>query len=192
MATRMLVWAIDEIAGFDTAWVTIDARRMSAEGQQSGLMPSPYWVRYRLETAEEFVTASMTVDSRWDGGSSSLDLKHDHARGWTVDGRARPDLEDAQDLDLACCPLTNTMPILRHRFHRGPGDHEFLMAFIEVPSLRVVPARQRYTHVRTLVNGGAIVRYGSGSFRSDLTIDADGFVVDYPRLGRRLEGRRRE
>lgn len=54
----------------------------------------------------------------------------------------------------------------------------------------MLPFRQRYTHVRTLTNGHAIVRYASGSFSSDLTIDADGFVVDYPQLGRRIEPRR--
>jgi hypothetical protein len=28
-----------------------------------------------------------------------------------------------------------------------------------------------------------VVRYSSGDFESDLTIDADGFVVEYPKLG---------
>jgi hypothetical protein len=39
------------------------------------------------------------------------------------------------------------MPVLRHDLLRLPGDHEFLMAFIEIPSLRVVPRRERYTHL---------------------------------------------
>jgi hypothetical protein len=60
------------------------------------------------------------------------------------------------------------------------------MAFIEVPSLRVVPSRQRYTHLRGLDGRGAVVRYASGSFQSDLVIDRDGFVVEYPQLGRRV------
>lgn len=114
-----------------------------------------------------------------------LDLRR-YGGHWTVNGERRPDLDDALDCDLAACPLTNTMPILRHQLHRQPDDHTFLMAFIEVPSLRVVPASQRYIHLREF-DGGAVVRYQSGSFQSDLTIDADGFVVDYPKLGRRLE-----
>ena len=60
------------------------------------------------------------------------------------------------------------------------------MAFIEVPALRVVPSRQRYTHVGRRDDGVAVVRYESGSFRSELTIDADGLVIDYPQLGRRM------
>jgi hypothetical protein len=132
----------------------------------------------------------MTVLRRWGRGSDELDLRRDDAGNWTVDGSPRPDLGGALDVDLARCPLTNTMPILRHGLQRGPSDHQLLMAFVELPSLRVVPVLQRYTHVRTLTNGHAIVRYASGSFESDLTIDADGFVVDYPQLGRRLEPRR--
>jgi hypothetical protein len=128
----------------------------------------------------------MMVTSRWAGGTASLDLRRDDAGRWTVDGEQRPDLQAALDLDLACCPLTNTMPILRHGFHRAPGHHEFLMAFIEVPGLRVVPSHQRYSHLQPLTRGGAIVRYESGSFQSDLTIDGEGLVVEYPRLGRRL------
>ncbi|CAN5260621.1 putative glycolipid-binding domain-containing protein [soil metagenome] len=182
---RMLLWSIDEIAGFDVAWVTIDGERLTAEGQQSGLMPMPYWVRYRLETTERFVTTRMTVESRWETGEATLDLRRDDG-GWTVDGESRPDLDQAFDLDLAGCPLTNTMPILRHGLHVHHGGRDLLMAFIEVPSLRVVPSRQRYTHVRALGGGSSIIRYRSGSFQSDLTIDANGFVVDYPQLGSRL------
>jgi hypothetical protein len=63
------------------------------------------------------------------------------------------------------------------------------MAFVTVPRLEVVPNEQRYTHVERRGNG-AIVRYRSGTFRSDLTIDADGFVLDYPQLGRRLSAGR--
>lgn len=45
---RMLLWELDEISGFDTAWVSVNGDRLSAEGQQTGLSPIPYWVRYRL------------------------------------------------------------------------------------------------------------------------------------------------
>jgi hypothetical protein len=78
------------------------------------------------------------------------------------------------------------MPILRHGFHREPGDQELLMAFIAIPTLEVTPNRQRYTFLRRLVDGGGQVRYASGSFRSDLTVDDEGFVLDYPQLGRRI------
>ena len=183
-AARLLAWEIDDTAGFDSAWATLEDGRLRAEGRAVWQRPRLIWIDYRLETGDAFVTRTMDVDARWDGGAASLRLRNDDG-SWTVNGGPRPDLEGALDCDLAACPLTNTMPILRHGLHRAAGDHELLMAFIQVPTLEVTPNRQRYTFLPR-VDAGAQVRYASGSFRSDLTIDEDGFVLDYPQLGRRI------
>jgi uncharacterized protein len=184
---RLLVWTIDDTDGFDTAWVAIDGSRLTVDGRTVGQRPTAWWLEYRLETGEQFVHDRLVAASRWDGRTATLDLRRDAASGsWTADGEPRPDLDGALDCDLMACPLTNTMPVLRHDLHRTPGDRTLLMAFVEVPSLTVVPNRQRYTHLRPLPRGGGVVRYRSGTFSSDLTLDGDGFVVDYPRLGRRL------
>lgn len=181
----MLIWSIHETAGVDTAWVSSDTRHLSVEGRVAGQLPRPYWLTYRLETDDDWVHRRMEVEARWSDGFARLDLRREQG-AWTENGVPRPDLDVALDCDLGACPMTNTMPVLRHRLHERPGDTEFLMAFIEVPDLRVVPSTQRYTHLEARPDGGAVVRYRSGSFQSDLTIDADGFVVDYPQLGRRI------
>ncbi|HET7030092.1 MAG TPA: putative glycolipid-binding domain-containing protein [Candidatus Limnocylindrales bacterium] len=184
---RFLAWQIDDSAGFDAAWATVERDTLRAEGRSVGQRPAPFWTTYRLETGPAFVTARMEVESRSAGGRASLDLRRDHDGTWRVDGEPRPDLAGALDCDLGECPLTNTMPVLRHGLLDGPGDHELLMAFIEVPGLRVLPSRQRYTHVAREPTGDTIVTYRSGTFRSDLRFDRDGFVRTYPQLGRRIE-----
>jgi hypothetical protein len=183
---RLLVWRIDATAGVDAAWVEIDGTRLVADGRAAGQRPFAWWTTYHLETGDAFVTSRVTVESRWADGGASLELVRT-AAGWTANGRHRPDLDAALDCDLGACPLTNTMPVLRHGLLDTPGDRELLMAFIEVPELTVVPSVQRYTHVRSLDHGRAVVTYRGDSFRSDLTFDPDGFVVDYPQLGHRLE-----
>jgi hypothetical protein len=189
---RFLAWQIDATSGFDSAWAEIDGRALVAEGRAVGQRPTPYWIDFRLETGDDFVTAYFQAEARWEGGSAGLDLRRDPAAGWTVDGGPRPDLAEALDCDLGACPLTNTMPVLRHDLLRQSGDHHFLMAFIEVPSLRVVPSRQRYTHLRAGDPSGAVIKYRSSSFESDLVFDAEGFVLEYPQLGRRVLPRRME
>jgi uncharacterized protein len=184
---RFLIWEIDETAGFDTAWAAIDGTRLRAEGRAAGLRPMSFWTTYALETDERFMTARVLAESRYEGGSATLDLRRDDGGRWTVNDQPRPDLDGALDCDLAACPLTNTMPVLRHGLLQQPGDHEFLMAFIEIPWLRVVPDRQRYTHVAPAsADRLATVRYRSGAFESVLSFDPDGFVIDYPQLGRRV------
>lgn len=60
------------------------------------------------------------------------------------------------------------------------------MAFVELPHLRVLAAHQRYEHIALGPDGTARVRYSSGSFSSTLTVDGEGFVTNYPQLGRRV------
>ena len=184
---QLLAWTIDETAGFDTAWISLGRDSLVADGFAAAQRPLPSWTTYGLTTDRAFVTRRFVAESRTGAGTTTLDLRRDEG-AWTVNGRPRPDLDDALDCDLAGCPLTNTMPIRRHDLHRTAGDVTFLMAFVEVPSLDVVPSRQRYTTIRPLGEGApAIVRYRSDGFESDLEIDADGLVLVYPRLGRRID-----
>ncbi len=50
------------------------------------------------------------------------------------------------------------------------------------------PSSQRYTAVRDLGGGRRLVRYESldSPLTADLAFDADGLVVEYPGIGRRL------
>jgi hypothetical protein len=184
----MLAWSVHETGGFDTAWATLDAdaRTLAASGRAFGLRPQPYWLTYEFESDPDYATRRMSVEARTEAGTAILELLREHGH-WTVNGAARPDLDAAIDCDLAACPLTNTMPILRHRLHEGPGDRSLVMAYIQVPGLRVIRSEQRYRHLYRRPDGSAIVRYRSSGFEDDLTIDPDGFVVDYPKLGRRVE-----
>ncbi|MBO0840865.1 MAG: putative glycolipid-binding domain-containing protein, partial [Sciscionella sp.] len=187
---RHLLWQVVETAGFEAAWLSLDGLRLHAMGTAVGQLPRPYWLRYELATDANAITERLEVVATTDTAEHRLDLLR-HNGIWTVNGQARPDLADALDCDLACSPVTNTMPILRHGLARAPGSQRFVMAFVQVPSLRVVPAAQSYAHLdSTAVDGaghGARVRYASGSFSADLTVDADGVVIDYPTMARRVE-----
>lgn len=111
-----------------------------------------------------------------------------------------PSLTAADDCDLGLCPLTNTMPMLRTVLPRSgrtgsadgstPGPEvNFVMAWVEVPSLRVIRSQQAYQLRRVDVDGTSVVRYIGlhRSFESDLAVDRDGLVIDYPQLARRVD-----
>nr|WP_267873671.1 putative glycolipid-binding domain-containing protein [Massilia sp. Se16.2.3] len=95
---------------------------------------------------------------------------------------ARPAaLDGCIDIDLTASCFTNTLPIRRlgaALTERQPID----VAWVWIPELRVEKARQAYTRL-----DDARVRFesvGTG-FQADLTVDGDGFVLDYPGLFRR-------
>lgn len=196
------VWAKeDPFPGSELADVTVADDRISARGSAIGTNPLPYRLEYELETAEGFVTTRLwarTEGRRWTreihltrATSGLWSSKTDSSGGVQLPGLERdPDMDPvtgALDCDLGLSPLTNSMPVLRHRLHEEGGPVDFLMAWVSVPDLNAHPSRQRYTFLRR-ERHARVVRYESrgGNFTSDLRFDDDGIVIDYPKLARRI------
>ncbi|MGW1957471.1 putative glycolipid-binding domain-containing protein [Streptomyces sp. NPDC001920] len=179
--TRVITWEVTGSKGVETAWVEFGGGFLKGRGRAVGTVPEPYWISYELDTADGFVTRRLRVTAESAGGVRTLDLRHDGAGRWTANGAHLPEVDGALDCDLGRCPLTNTMPVLRRGLHGAPGEASFLMAWVSVPDLAVLPSRQTYTRLEQ-----GSIRFVSGDFRSDITFDDDGFVVDYPGLATRL------
>lgn len=196
---RTIMWrGLDDLR-LEACEVSLGPARLSARGTQIGTAPRPYRLDYRLETLTEFVTSELTVRARGESWERRLELRHDGRGGWSCvasghgaeslepAGGELDDLESALDCDLGLCPLTNAMPVLRCGLMEG-GEHDFVMAWVSVPALRVTRSEQRYEHVRRL-DRGAVVRYVGRhrDFVGELELDADGLVVHYPELAERVE-----
>ena len=181
----MLMWAGTDEWRAETAEVHLHEDRLTATGVQLGLSPEPYRLDYLLGTTAGWVTSTLDVIASGDGWRRTLRLERTPDGRWSRDGdNDLPALTGAEDCDLGFSPLTNTMPILRHRLHRERGAVELTMAWVSVPDLRLHASVQRYEHLRTSPQG-AVVRFASGDFTADLLVDAAGFVVDYPELAQR-------
>jgi uncharacterized protein len=184
---RVVTWDVEVSRGLETAWVTLGDGRLAGRGRAVGLDPEPYWLTYELETGDGYVTRRLTVEVESATYARRLDLVRGDDGIWTANGRVVDEVAGALDCDLGRSPLTNTMPILRHRLHQGPGAYNLVMAWVAVPELTVHRSEQGYTHLRPS-GGGAIVEYAGShrSFVGDLVIDPDGLVIDYPQLARRI------
>jgi hypothetical protein len=86
-------------------------------------------------------------------------------------------LDGTDFFDLGYSPLFNSLPVLAGL--EGPSD--FVMTWVDVPSLEVSRSEQRYEPL-----GGRVVRYSEGSFVADIELDGEGFVVRYPGLAERV------
>jgi hypothetical protein len=199
MVARSISWVKEPSVGIEFAEVELSDRRMRATGVAIGSDPMPYRLDYRFVSRSRFVTKSIELVARGQGWTRTLTLERDKLGEWDATWESHGeallppptgdmnDLAEALDCDLALSPLTNTMPVLRHGLLRGGGPVDFLMAWISVPDLSVIPSRQRYTFVRTdeLIS---VVRYESESrdFTAEIVFDEDGLVVEYPGIGHRL------
>src|SRR5262249_13642213 len=93
-------------------------------------------------------------------------------------------LDGCIDIDITATPFTNTLPIRRLDWQVGQS-RLLHMVYFQIPELRVSPAFQQYTCLEKNEQGSRF-EYQQGDFRAILSIDADGFVQNYPELFRQL------
>jgi uncharacterized protein len=135
----------------------------------------------RMEVARAEVDAgNLRADGTQLGVAYELryDVEPGRLRAQVVGGRSIDIGLDGTDFfDLGYSPLFNSLPVLAG-LH---GAADFVMSWVEVPSLEVKRSEQRYEPL-----GGGVVRFRSGSFTADIEFDGDGFVTRYPGLAERV------
>jgi hypothetical protein len=181
-----LGWMAEPWPGLERVIVTASAAGYQADGQLIMAEDELVTVRYQLRCDAGWRFTGLYLSVTGAVGRRALAVSADGAGTWTVDGQPRPDLAGCTDIDINCTPLTNTLPIRRIAW--SPGDaHDLAVAYVSVPELEVRAVRQRYTLLDTDErDGGARYRYESGSFRSDVRVDRDGWVTDYPGIWHRV------
>jgi uncharacterized protein len=107
---------------------------------------------------------------------------------WLVDrgqGAERSTFGGALDLDVAGAVLFNALPIRRLGLHREAGEHQLPVVYVSLPELSVRLSQQTYTTV-SIGEESSVVNYRDENVSADLTVDSNGFVLDYPDLARRI------
>lgn len=192
----------DHPARLDTATINLEPGRLTAHGTSR---TDAYALSWALTTTDGWVTRRLTATVHGHGWSRHLELERSDDGVWSSIANSSgdcplpaPGLDDpasltgALDCDLGLCPVTNTMPILRLNLHTeelAPVDETSMaVAWVDVPSLRVLQSRQMYSQLRAPSAGrNGVVLYSSDNhgFTAELEIDSDGIVVNYPGLATR-------
>ena len=151
MPTR-LVWLGDGARRMEVAHVEQTEPEFVASGTQLGVV---YELRYRLE--DEALHLELV-------GERIVEIE----------------LNGADFFDLGWSPLFNSLPVIRDRLLEPGPPRDYLMCWVDVPSLEVSMSEQSYEPL-----GDSVVRFRAGEFVSDITFDEQGFVVSYPGIGAR-------
>lgn len=186
----MLTWAGEGTFRLEAVRVVLGGRGMRATGSTVAAADADreaYSASYSLATDEAGVLARLTVRTLTRRGEQHVTVSRSEENNWLVDhggGAQRTGFEGAVDVDLEFSPLFNALPVRRLGMHRSVGEHDLRVVFVSLPSLQVELVHQTY---RTVALGERpVVGFSSGSFGAELTLDAEGLVVDYPGLARRL------
>ena len=97
------------------------------------------------------------------------------------EARAEVALGDADFFDLGFSPLFNSLPVVRDGLLDVSRARDYVMRFVEVPSLEVSTSPQRYEPL-----GERRIRFRSGNFTAVLEFAPDALVERYEGLAERL------
>jgi hypothetical protein len=99
-----------------------------------------------------------------------------------MNGAHRTELDGCYDIDLACTPFTNTLPIRRLPLLEGDAA-EVPVVLVDPETLEVRPVMQRYTRLTSHTWRHENLDSGVAT---ELEVDEHGLVKDYPDEFRRL------
>lgn len=175
--TRIVRWRPLDVAGLEHLEIAETPTAIVANsvliGEREGIR---FGTRYEVELAPNWSFRALRLE-RIDG--ARLELYSDGEGGWT-NGRhlSLPELDGCIDIDISGTPFTNILPIRRARF--SPGEPaRFTMAWIPLDTLEPFADEQIYT---LLDDNRFLYESADGSFKAELTLDADGFVAHYPTM----------
>lgn len=189
----MLSWRSDDSGGgLESARITPSGGGFRAVGRMIRHVPEGVLTAsYRVVVGGDGVLTRLAVDVANSEGEQQLTISRSADGVWLVDdgsGGARGAFSGARDVDLAFSPVFNALPVRRLGLHRDPSEHVLPMVFVDLPTLAVETTEQTYRTVRPgTATAPAVIGFSSAGFAAELTVDADGFPVDYPGIARRTE-----
>jgi hypothetical protein len=175
MTTRRVAWRrTDEVATDEHCTLTLRDSGLSLVGTVLGAEGgTPVRIEYRVRTDGAGLTTAVHVRDLRGFEQRTLTLERDAKGNWTVDGTKVRTLKGCTDVDLACSPSTNTLPIRRLRIGIG-ASQTIKAAWVQFPDLTVVKAAQTYSRLDEFT-----YRYASEGFEAELVVDDDGLVAAY-------------
>ncbi len=175
MTTRRVAWRrTDEVRTDEHCTISVRDAGLSIVGTVLGAEGGlPIRIEYRVFADGAGATTAVHVRDYRGFAQRQLALARDPKGNWTVNGVADRTLKGCVDVDLACSPSTNTLPIRRLRLGVG-GSATIKAVLVRFPELTVEKASQTYSRPDEFA-----YRYSSGTYESELVADDDGVVAQY-------------
>jgi hypothetical protein len=188
METRSALWTALSWPGAEHLVLRPEPDGWLAEGAIVGRADgTPFSAAYTVRCDASWRVRALLLRLRRADGEHALELRADGAGGWQRGaGRAQLELAGCIDVDIAATPFTNTLPIRRLKLAVGAAA-TIRVAYVDVPSLACSAAEQRYTHLEARPDSAGRYRYEglSTAYQTEIEVDGDGLVLDYPGLWRR-------
>jgi uncharacterized protein len=183
---KILTWRAHGVPRMESVRVQLVGNRMRAAGRIVGAECSEhpaFSASYDLATDENGLVTRLSLRTTVAGGTRQNSISRDEEGYWAIeDGTSylRSTFGAAMDVDVVLSPFFNTLPIRRLGLHIDSVDVEVPVTYVSLPDLSVQEASLTYS------SGSDGIHVISPMSSATLSIDEDGFVLDYPGLAERI------
>ena len=192
----VLTWQAHGVPRMESARVQVTDRGLKAAGRVvGGSCPEhpAFSASYDLLLGADGVTRRLSMRSVVAQGERQVSLTRNAEGFWLVDhgqGPRRAEFDGALDVDVVLSPLFNALVVRRLGLHSAaePGTPtataDVPVVYVTLPELTVSGEVLHYAVAPGAAPGVVSVRTPLGS--AELTVDDEGFVLDYPGLAARV------
>ncbi|CRK60966.1 hypothetical protein [Alloactinosynnema sp. L-07] len=135
------------------------------------------------ETAGRLLLRTTTAEEE-----RQISLSRTEDGAWLVDragASRREEFDGSLTVAVAGAVTFHTLPIRRLGLHRTPGEAELPVVWVNAPDLAVSLVTQSYRTV-SIDADGAVIAFTQNGETTELTVDTDGVVVDFPGVAGRV------
>lgn len=183
----VLTWRGEDADRLEQVRLVVSGSRIKAYGRIIAAATDEheaFSASYELQTTDAGVTKRLTVHLIREAGETQFGITRDGEGTWLVrrpDGEViQSDFDGAEDVDLALSPMFNALPLRRLKLSPGSPTVDVPVVYLYLPDGEVKSATVSYT---AREDGIGLV---SPLATTTLTLDENGFVIDYPTLARRV------
>ncbi|WP_084654564.1 putative glycolipid-binding domain-containing protein [Nocardia altamirensis] len=182
----ILTWRAHNASRMESVRVTLNGNRVRAAGRMIGGACDDhpaFSASYDLVTDEAGATKRLSLRTTTAAGERHASIARDEENYWLVDAggsHVRSTFAGALDVDVVLSPFFNTLPIRRFDLQHAVHDVQVPVVYVRLPDLLVQEASLTYS---SAADGISVLSPVSSA---TVTVDADGFLLDYPGLAERI------
>ena len=184
----MLTWRAPDISRMESVRVQLSGKRIKANGRivAAATENNPaFGAFYEVQTDDRGATKRFGLTVTLAERERQLAISRDEENMWLItdhQGERRASYNGALDVDVVFSPFFNALPIRRLGLHEHAESITLPMVYVNVPEMSVTAATVSYE------NDGGLdgIKLRSPVADTIVTVDSDGFIVEYPGLAERI------
>jgi hypothetical protein len=183
----ILTWRAHDDLRMESVRVQLTGNRIKAYGRivsaATKSVPA-FSASYDLVTDELGATKRLSLTVTLAERERQLSIARDEENMWLVQDHSgkttRAAFDGALDVDLVLSPFFNALPIRRTGLFKVAETVTLPVVYVWLPELTVKPATISYTSAE---DG---IKLHSPVAETTVTVDDNGFIIDYPELAERI------